>query len=522
MSARRCGRRLFWLFFALYALTSSGNAFRVPDEFEVYFQAEHLVDAGDISVPQTLAVREAGAPILFGKFGADGRPYAPYGPGVAYLIAPFHVAGRLVARAAHVPRVPLPEGAAWEFVVGGVTTIAMAFAAALAVAGFYRGCLALAAPLRQSVWLAAILGGATILWPYGTTLYSEAWLAAFFAWAAALLLAARDGGENARARVIGASALLAAAVLTKPTAVVIAPAFVAAILIDGRRGDLRSRAKVALALSAAIAVAAGVHAAWNIHRFGNALDFGYNIAGMIPRPPARSFVLTDVPRGLFVQLLTPGKSLFVWAPATLPALLALVRVWQRERGLAAGLAIALTSALVFYAAFIFPEGGYAHGPRHLVPLVPLLMLPLAIPGIAVSRRALAVCAAIGCFVCALAVTVSFFEDQSPPLASIRTASPYYEAIDPPPGRPAYRYRIDYIPFRFALSSGRWLSADRPAGNGPDFFSLHLAQARVSLPGGRAIPLWMPWAVSVPWIVVLIWAGAGLTSLREGYGSPPEL
>jgi len=71
----------------------------VPDEFEVYFQAEHLVDAGDISVPQTLAIREAGAPILFGKFGADGRPYAPYGPGIAYLIAPFHLAGRLLARA---------------------------------------------------------------------------------------------------------------------------------------------------------------------------------------------------------------------------------------------------------------------------------------------------------------------------------------------------------------------------------------------------------------------------------------
>jgi hypothetical protein len=69
----RYGRPLLWFFFALYALTSSGNAFRVPDEFEVYFQAEHLVDAGDISVPQTLAVREGDVPILFGKFGADGR-----------------------------------------------------------------------------------------------------------------------------------------------------------------------------------------------------------------------------------------------------------------------------------------------------------------------------------------------------------------------------------------------------------------------------------------------------------------
>jgi hypothetical protein len=154
-------------------MTSSGNPFRVPDEFEVYFQAEHLVDAGDISVPQTLAIHESGAPIFYGKFGLDGRPY---GPGVAYLLVPFHLAGRLVARLAHVPRAPLPEGSAWEFVVGGVTSLGMAFAAALAVTGFYRACLALGAPPELSVWLAAILDGATILWLYGTTLYSEAWL----------------------------------------------------------------------------------------------------------------------------------------------------------------------------------------------------------------------------------------------------------------------------------------------------------------------------------------------------------
>jgi hypothetical protein len=97
MNAGRSAVRLFWFFFALYALMASGNAFRVPDEFEVYFQSEHLADAGDISVPQTLAVRENGAPIFFGEFGRDGRPYAPYGPGVAFLILPFHVAGRIVA-----------------------------------------------------------------------------------------------------------------------------------------------------------------------------------------------------------------------------------------------------------------------------------------------------------------------------------------------------------------------------------------------------------------------------------------
>ena len=129
-----------------------------------------------------------------------------------------------------------------------------------------------------------------------------------------------------------------------------------------------------------------------------------------------------------MQLLTPGKSLFVWAPATLLGLLALPVCWRRERALAAGLAVALLSALVFYAAYLFPEGGYAHGPRHLVPLVPLLLLPLAVPAVPWRRRELIACAAVGCFMAAMASSVSFFEDQSAPGAPARiVTAPYLRA-----------------------------------------------------------------------------------------------
>ncbi len=259
-----------------------------------------------------------------------------------------------------------------------------------------------------------------------------------------------------------------------------------------------------------------VHIGWNLQRFGRALDFGYNLAAMVPRLPARSFVLDDVPRGLFVQLLTPGKSLFIWAPAALLGLLALPASWARERGLAAGLTAAIVGPLLFYSAFLFPEGGYAHGPRHLVPLIPLLLLPLCIPGVRWSGRALAVCAAIGFLMAALGASVSFLEDQSAPGTATRIATgPYYERVDPPPGRPWHRYRIDYIPFKFALTSGHWWSADRPVGNGPDFFPLHLARARAAIPGGQTIPVWMPWAVALPWALLLAWSAASLRAcLRE--------
>src|SRR5260370_2117212 len=122
MTSGRAGLRLFGCFFALYALTSSGNAFRVPDEFEVYFQAAHLADAGTLSVPQTLAITQEGQPIFFGQFGIDGQPYAPYGPGVAFLIEPFHLIGRAVARLPGVPPPPLPPGTPSELLVARIPT----------------------------------------------------------------------------------------------------------------------------------------------------------------------------------------------------------------------------------------------------------------------------------------------------------------------------------------------------------------------------------------------------------------
>ena len=96
---------LFIFFQALYALTSSGNAFRVPDEFEVYFQVEHLVDAGDLSVPQAPTIRARnGDSIFFGKFGVDRRPLEDQGLGD---LGPG-------ARTVYYERITPPPGRAWN------------------------------------------------------------------------------------------------------------------------------------------------------------------------------------------------------------------------------------------------------------------------------------------------------------------------------------------------------------------------------------------------------------------------
>jgi hypothetical protein len=477
---RRPALRLFLIFQCLYALTSSGNAFRLPDEYSTYYQVERLVDAGDLSVPQTIPRNQ-----FFGKIGLDGKPYAPWGPLTAFLTLPHHLLGRGVAWLSGIPR---SNADVWTFVVSGFTMLSTSTAAALAVAGFYRAALLLNATPSTAWQLSLLLGGASVLWTYGANLYSEAWQAAGFIWAVVCLL---------KRRVAPAAVLIAVAGLTKFTSIIFAPAFVAAVLVD-RSTPFTTRLRAALGLTAGIAAALAVHVAWNAHRFGDPLDFGYNWVETVPQLPAHVFSLSDLPRGLFILLLSPGKSILVWAPVLW---LAIVRFRTSDLPIRVGVLVSLGLGLIFFGTYLYPDGGYSHGPRQLVPILPLLLLPAAAPGPPFERRTVMTCAAIGVTMAMLSVSVSYLQDQS--LGRDLSLTHYYERITPSPGRAWNRYRLGYIPFVRTITSDQWPRG--PVGLGVDFFPLHLARARAAIPQAQVIPRWLPWALPGVWIAILAWA-----------------
>ncbi len=93
-----------------------------------------------------------------------------------------------------------------------------------------------------------------------------------------------------------------------------------------------------------------------------------------------------------LSLLFSGeRGLFVFAPATLAAVLALPRVWRRDalarRALLVAYVASATQFLVLTAYAIW-DGGATYGPRLLLSIVPLLAWPAA----ALSARALAIVA----------------------------------------------------------------------------------------------------------------------------------
>lgn len=519
---------LFLFFQALYALTSSGNPFRIPDEFEVYFQTEHLIDAGDLSIPQAQEIQQpvivdgkvvGTQSMFFGKVGVDGKPYAPYGPLAAVLAVPHHLVGRGLATIMGIQRVPRQQGLAWVVFVGGITMLSTATAAALCVAGFHRAVIAMGTSESTALVLSLLLGGASVLWPYGTSFFSEAFLAAAFTWAAALLIESRRA-THPQTRIAMAALLIVVAGLTKMTSLIVAPAFVVAILADPSVMR-RARVQTAVAIGGAIVVAAILQLAWNQYRFATPFEFGYDWRETIPVLPPRAFAIDELPRGLAVLLFAPGKAMLLWAPILVLSLMRARVAWQRDRGVAAGALAAAVIGLLAYGAYLFPEGGYAHGPRHLVPIVPLLAL-VAAGAVERPRTAMLIaCFAVGGFMALMSTRVSYLEDQAIRRDQAgRPVAGYYELVDPAPGRPSNRYRFGYLPFVTAMSSPGW-SESPNLGQGPDYFYRHLQQACSQLPDGQSIPAGFPWLWVMMWAALAIFSAARLAAAWSFLGRPAE-
>ncbi len=253
--------------------------------------------------------------------------------------------------------------------------IALVWAAGalLAVLGFRR-LVRVLAPTASPWWAPAFLAS-TFLWAYAADSYFETFAAAGFAYGAAGLL---EGGER---RGLGSAvfpaAAFAGAALLKPVLWVTAPAFVLAAALAWR-GRERTTARL-VAFGACLGT--GLVAAWaaSVLRFGGGENFGYGDEALRFTNPLLA--------GLWGLLLSPNRGLLLYAPL---ALVGLVRVLRgaapATRVLCAGVPLLL---LLTVARFEGWHGGSAWGPRHLLPVLPLLAAPAVLAGKRVARAAVA-------------------------------------------------------------------------------------------------------------------------------------
>lgn len=452
VDSRRCAVLIFLVFSFFYLMTSSGRV-RTMDEYMTFFETESMVLRHSTAVPQALQLN-----YFYGEYDPRGEPRAPYSPGQPLFAAPWYVIGHSV-----LVRFPGVPASASDMVLKAAACFSSAFFSAAVVAFLFLISNALGLDLRQSFFTAAIVGLATPVFAYSSWFYSEPLTTAFMV-AAAYFVFARHIGELVpiRSATIG-GLLLGLAVFVRPVHAMAAAVFFAALL-------LRDRAKAiwpALMLGIVSAMGLAALLLYNFHLFGNALDFGY--PAVAEGGKRLIGFKTPILTGLYGFLLSPGKSIFLFAPPLILAIFGIPRLWRKDRGLATVAAMTLTVYLIFFVPYTQWEGGYCVGPRYVVPTLGLLCIALApmIGDMSKRTRVAAIALTIlGAAVQIISIATSFMESQVP-------AGVYYNSN--------WTYQLSYSLWSQVRVLAHHLTNRAPArlGLGFDRWFVFLAKAGVS-------------------------------------------
>ena len=347
-------------FYLLFASLHVGSG----DGVVMYQVTRALVETRSFAIPPpspwTVVVDHWGEPIppgklrhggQYGAWGVDGRYYAQYGVGQSLLAVPFYVLGRWVHQQTQWGTV--------DFAARVGVMLLNPLVLALVGCVVYQLAQQLGYGRGAALGVALVVCLATPLWVYSKTFFSEPLVALGFV--VATLAAVRGDQGNAAGWAICGVAL-GMAVLVKPVTLAVLPAFlIYAASHQHRRGQ-------ALALMVGpLLLGISAVAIYNAVRFGSPLDPGYRTAAWNVPPWV----------GLYGLLLIPGKGLFWCCPSIVRGLAGwfpLARRQPRAARLLAGVSILY---LLVHSAYNHWHGGGAWGPRLILPIVPLLVLPLA-------------------------------------------------------------------------------------------------------------------------------------------------
>ena len=218
-----------------------------------------------------------------------------------------------------------------------------------------------------------LFGLATPVFPYAAAFYGHVPAALCVTAAFALLVFAPPGALPGRWRLAALGGALGLAVLIEYPAAVSALPIVVWALIIGRWRAVSWSMLGALPPLAVLAV-------YDLATFGTLLPVGYEHSTLWQTKHQIGFMSFTYPHAaaLWGLSFSPFRGLFFYAPVLLLAVPGLLLAW-RDRARRPATAVATASfalTFIFFAASAMWWGGFAVGPRYLLPGVPLLAVPV--------------------------------------------------------------------------------------------------------------------------------------------------
>ena len=336
------------------------GTFHSSDGLAMYTVADSLVRYGRLNVEQ---IRWMG--LQQGTVGPDGLLYSRKGFGTTAVVLPLVAAGFLLPGTGPV-HVALLAGPLLT-ALGGVLLY-------LAIVRAFPGMARRWAILAVLAW-----GLASPAWAYTKTLFSEPLVALATVGALERLVALERASrrETWQRAAFGVAAWLAVGLLARAAHGVVVPLFgLAAGWVGLRRGFFRCfeptawRPVTKFLLVPVLPIATSLLAtAWyNWARFGNPFVTGY----------LESEAFTAIWwQGIVGQLVSPGRGLLWYAPWAVTAIWGMRRAWRFRPASTFAALSAVAAYVLLYGKWYMWHGGFAWGPRFLVPVLPLLAWSVA-------------------------------------------------------------------------------------------------------------------------------------------------
>ena len=350
------GRWVFLFTLSLYILFMGGEI-KFGDGVVVYDVTSSIVQRGSLQLG-----REDLANHVLAHGSQKGWSY--FGSGLSVVLTPFYVLGSAAAA---------PFGETAQRPVRKLfVLIGHAVVCALVVLVFFRFARSLAGDNKKALIAALVLAACTMLWDYSGYLTREPLVA--LGLLGCLFCLFRYGEKPGWAMPVAGGAAFVLMTWTRFETWVLLPFLLLYLFAMAAKGRTFSKeplqvVKPLLAFLIVPALSVPVFLYFNSLKFGHPLSFGY---------PNHSLTATPLGVGLRGLLASPMHGLIVFAPPVLAGLFALPALVKKNRALGAVTISILIFITVFYAKFGIWSGQFTMGPRFLVPLVPLMLLPLVL------------------------------------------------------------------------------------------------------------------------------------------------
>lgn len=356
-SNRGIRRLVFLLVLAAAALLYSGTIHARDQEEGMLLVTDSLMRKAWFDVDQHLNIDDPTIALIPEQLGPDGRNYLKFGFPTSLFALPLYALAWL-----------LPFGAVQSaFLLNPLVTATTAVV-------IVRIVQALGFDGPTPAITGALYGLGTMALVYARFFGSEPLVGLALALSVlALVRFQQAAAGDAYGMAALAGFALGMGVATRPATAVVVPVLGLWFLwATHRRGDwLRSMLAAALPGLAWLAMVV----AYNQLRFGNPFSTGYGSNEAFNAP-----LLT----GLYGQLLSPGKSLFLYSPVLLLGVFGTHRLWRTHRAVVILLLGTATTYLALYSAWFGWWGGVYWGPRHAMPVL-VLLVPLIAPVIDAAR-----------------------------------------------------------------------------------------------------------------------------------------